>query len=349
MDSRPRLSDELRACLPTPWFRLPELENGGSELWLKDDGRTGTSYGGNKLRKLSPLFASARAAGKRRIVTVGAAGSHHVLATTIYGQREGFDVTALVLPQLATPHVADNLRAGVGLGLQVIPATSGFVAVRIAQSLLNRDDAWIGPGGMGTEGANGFADAVSELELQTGTEGFPGALTLAVGSGSTAAGLLVGLVERELRCTLVGISVNNNPAVRPMVLAQAHALACKRAALRGARVERRKLWAQLSQRFRVDTRFVAGGYGKPSAASHHAIEAARAAGLDLEHTYTAKAFAGALQLVSQGEFPRVGFWNTLTASSLETFLADAPELSQLDPAIRRLLVRDSSAIKSAQV
>ncbi|MEN9579061.1 MAG: hypothetical protein RJA70_2070, partial [Pseudomonadota bacterium] len=83
-----RLTAELQACLPTPWRRLRELECGTTEFWLKDDGYTGISYGGNKLRKLPPLLHAAKSSGKKRIVTVGAAGSHHVLATTLYGRRE---------------------------------------------------------------------------------------------------------------------------------------------------------------------------------------------------------------------------------------------------------------------
>ena len=62
----------------------------GGDLWVKRDDLTHDVYGGNKVRKLEHLLArSARAAGATRIVTVGAAGSHHVLATTYFGTSDG--------------------------------------------------------------------------------------------------------------------------------------------------------------------------------------------------------------------------------------------------------------------
>ncbi|MEN9581603.1 MAG: hypothetical protein RJA70_4612, partial [Pseudomonadota bacterium] len=258
-----------------------------------------------------------------------------------YGRREGFEVAALMFPQLETAHVVDNLRAAVSLGLEIIPMTSARAAFSLATSLLGGDDAWIGPGAMGTQGAEGFADAVGELYTQSGAAGFPEALVVAVGSGSTAAGLLVGLMERRLPCTVVGVGVNHNPAVRPMVLAQAYRLAWKRAAQRGERYSRQRLWAELEHLLSLDMDFVAGGYGRPSAEGRSAIDRAQAVGLVLEHTYTGKAFAAALKLVAAGRYRAVGFWNTLAAASLKSHLAGAPELWELAPATRRLLIRDS--------
>jgi len=71
-------------------------------------------YGGNKVRKLEYLLADARARGATRLVTIGAVGSHHVLATTLYGGREGFRVEAALVPQPRTEHVVEVVRAGWG-------------------------------------------------------------------------------------------------------------------------------------------------------------------------------------------------------------------------------------------
>ncbi|HEX3346454.1 MAG TPA: pyridoxal-phosphate dependent enzyme, partial [Polyangiaceae bacterium] len=62
---------------PTPVQRVERLSAPGSELWIKRDDRTGDVYGGNKVRKLEWLLADARDRGAKRVVTVGAAGSHH--------------------------------------------------------------------------------------------------------------------------------------------------------------------------------------------------------------------------------------------------------------------------------
>ena len=54
-------------------------------LWVKRDDRSSELYGGNKVRKLELLLGAARDAGKSRVVTLGAVGSHQVVATAIYG------------------------------------------------------------------------------------------------------------------------------------------------------------------------------------------------------------------------------------------------------------------------
>jgi D-cysteine desulfhydrase len=82
---------------PTAAHRLDALSRAGAELWIKRDDLTSKLYGGNKVRKLELIFAAAAARGARRLFTAGAAGSHHVLATTIYGRRAGFDVAALLI------------------------------------------------------------------------------------------------------------------------------------------------------------------------------------------------------------------------------------------------------------
>ena len=83
------------------------------QTWVKRDDLTGAAYGGNKVRKLERFFAAAEAEGKRRILTVGAVGSHQVVATAIYGRDLGFAVDAVLVPQPDSAHA----RANVGLAL----------------------------------------------------------------------------------------------------------------------------------------------------------------------------------------------------------------------------------------
>src|SRR5436853_7909412 len=81
-----RLPRRPFALLPTPVHRLEALgrDAGVAELWIKRDDQTGTVYGGNKVRKLEWLLADALARGHRTVLTTGAVGSNHALATTIY-------------------------------------------------------------------------------------------------------------------------------------------------------------------------------------------------------------------------------------------------------------------------
>jgi len=74
----------MLAPLPTPvepMTGLAAMLGGGPKLFVKRDDTLGFAFGGNKVRKLERLLPQARARGKGRILTVGTAGSNHVLAT----------------------------------------------------------------------------------------------------------------------------------------------------------------------------------------------------------------------------------------------------------------------------
>src|SRR5262245_61649799 len=90
----PRLPWLPLGRFPTAVARLDGLLPPSVELWIKRDDESGVAYGGNKVRKLEFLLGEARARGARRLVTLGAIGSHHVLATAIYGKQAGFAVDA---------------------------------------------------------------------------------------------------------------------------------------------------------------------------------------------------------------------------------------------------------------
>ena len=71
--------------LPTPVEPMTRLGEhlGCDNLWVKRDDLTGELYGGNKVRKLEFTLAHARALHRDLIITSGAVGSNHVLATKI--------------------------------------------------------------------------------------------------------------------------------------------------------------------------------------------------------------------------------------------------------------------------
>src|SRR4051794_22299493 len=90
---------------PTPVECLELLSTVKATLWVKRDDLTNPIYGGSKVRKLGPLLDDAKNRGATKIVTLGALGSHHVLATGVFGKRVGLEVEALVLRQPHSAHV----------------------------------------------------------------------------------------------------------------------------------------------------------------------------------------------------------------------------------------------------
>jgi 1-aminocyclopropane-1-carboxylate deaminase/D-cysteine desulfhydrase-like pyridoxal-dependent ACC family enzyme len=317
---------------PTPVVRVDSLSTSESDFWVKRDDLTHSVYGGNKVRKLERLIADARARGATRVVTLGAAGSHHVLATTYFGKRAGLDVEAVLVPQPSTPHVLDVLRADVGLGLRAFPASS-WSAATIAFALRVASGAWpVTVGGSNVSGSMGYVDGARELAAQVrrGDLPEPDVCVVALGSGGTAAGLAAGFAATGLKTRVVGVCVSSPEwVVRLVALFLARACA-RRAGVEGA-------FAAVRARLSFDGRFLGAGYGHPTDAGNEATAWARdCANLTLDPTYTAKAFASALWQVRARQARHVLYWHTLSSAPMAPLLAGAPEVRDLDPALASL-------------
>jgi 1-aminocyclopropane-1-carboxylate deaminase/D-cysteine desulfhydrase-like pyridoxal-dependent ACC family enzyme len=314
--------------LPTPFEPLPLLVDEGMDaLWIKNDGPTGSIYGGNKLRKLSWALAADRIGARQRVVTFGAAGSHHVLATTLHARAQGLDVIALLAPQRHTPHAARIFRCTLGQGANVVPLNALSAAKVFAQ---NRDALWLGPGALGPTGSWGYALAAHELKSQVTALSLqePAHIVLAVGTGGTAAGLLVGLEQCQMNTRVIGVLSAPNRWARALILAQAAQLA----RLRGVRCS----LAALSARLELDASQAATGYGVPSSEGERAARLARDAGLVVDPTYTAKALAVALEVRRQRRSFTV-YWHTLSSRDLQPLLSSAPEWKDIPARLRALL------------
>ena len=255
---------------------------------MKRDDLTNPVYGGNKVRKLEHLLAQAKERGARRLVTVGAAGSHHVLATTYFGQRAGFEVEAVLVPQPRTAHVVDVMRADLALGLRTFPVSSWSrvpwaVLVRVAHGA-----RFIPVGGSSVVGAMGYVDAAKELEEQVraGLLPPPDVCVVALGSGGTAGGLAAGFEAADPPDT-------RRRRVRERTLRGCSVFAAGHL----ARACARRIGAA-RPRLAMDTRFLGAGYGHATPEGDMATALAREhAGLTLDPTYTAKTFASALWFV----------------------------------------------------
>jgi 1-aminocyclopropane-1-carboxylate deaminase/D-cysteine desulfhydrase-like pyridoxal-dependent ACC family enzyme len=295
---------------------------------VKRDDLTHPVYGGNKVRKLEYLLEDARARGARRLVTVGAVGSHHVLATTYFGTKAGFEVEAVLVPQPRTDHVVEVLRADLGLGLRAFPVGS-WAAVPWALLARVASGARLIPlGGSSAVGTAGYVDAGLELaeQVRRGALPEPDVCVVALGSGGTAAGLAVGFAAAGLRTRVVGICVSAPPwALRAS--ARHLARTCgRRAGIAGVRLE-------------TDARFLGAGYGSPTPEGEEATALARIhGGLELDPTYTAKAFAGALWFVRARRAATVLYWHTLSSAPMAPLLAAAPDEGHIPSALIALAV-----------
>lgn len=327
-------------AFPTPVERVHDLLPPSVELWVKRDDQSGTSYGGNKVRKLEFLLGDARARGARRLVTLGAIGSHHVLATAIYGRAAGFAVEAVVFPQPLTDHVREQMLADVAAGATLWP-TRGYLGVPWATWRHRRgsDAAWIPAGGSSPVGSLGYVSAGLELleQIARGELPCPDRIYVALGSCGTAAGLLVGLAGAptlpRFDGTLVAVRVVNRIVSNARVTCR---LARETAALLAARGE--NWFNQLpTVELDVDHRWFGGGYGVATPESERAVTRAAAVGLRLEPTYTGKAMAALLADAESGALDgkRVLYLHSYNRVDLAPLVAAGPGRDALPPRLRR--------------
>lgn len=276
---------------------------------LVDDRGCEPLVGGNKARKLlGGLFTEARARGARRLLTVGARGSHHVLATAVLGARAGFEVHAVLWPQPPTDHSEHVFDAGRRAGLVAHHVQSAREVPALLSELawlVRRDTFFIPLGGSTPSSLRAHAEAASKLAVGSPELRALDAVVLPVGSGGTAAGVALGLAEAfgdggpRVHGVLVSAPYLATPALTFDKLS--------RAAMHG--FVSRRLAACAWRKLRFDNRFVPPGYGHASARVVEAIGQARDLGLELEPTYTGKAFASCLELERAGD--RTAFWLTL--------------------------------------
>jgi 1-aminocyclopropane-1-carboxylate deaminase/D-cysteine desulfhydrase-like pyridoxal-dependent ACC family enzyme len=343
---------DLALGAPSPVWRFSAADLPGGQLWVKDDGKLHPMYGGNKVRKLGRLLERARRGGARRILTGGAAGSHHVLATTLFARLQGLSTAAALGPQPWSEHAEQTLACAVGYGLEPFPVPSSAEVMLGALEQRGKDDFFVPVGGWGVDGSLGWVEAARELltQVRSGALPRPDVIVAALGCGGTVAGLLAGLAAEQPPVQLIGASVFTRS--RWMALAQVLPLAHRLTSVTGQQVESRHLLARLQ----VDTTELGPGYGTATPASAAAAGIGARAGLELDPTYTSKAFSLALRLLRCPELPggpaprpaptthRSGplcvlYWHTLSSVPLESLLCTAPRSTTLDASLLRLFRR----------
>jgi D-cysteine desulfhydrase len=300
---------------PTP------VERHEAGLWVKRDDRTSDLYGGNKVRKLELLLGAAREAGKTRILTLGAVGSHQVVATAVYAEREGFEADAVLVAQPTSPHAELNLRVALAHGLRATACPAWSLAPAYVASRWGRDAYFVPLGGSNALGSLGFVEAAHELaaQVRAGELPEPDVVVVAMGSGGTAAGLAVGFEQAGLKTRVLGVAV---APPTPVLRHLARRLAQKTAAAAGSSIA---IGVRAAKRIDVDGGFIGRGYGHPTEEGSAAMETARRGGLILDATYTAKAFACALARAKCGG-EEVLYWHTLSTASLHALLPEGEAL-----------------------
>ena len=340
------MDDSTPVVQRTPVQFLPRVSSAlDAEVWIKRDDLTHPDFGGNKIRKLVPLLRIARAAGAEELLTLGAAGSHHVLATAVHGRNMGFSVTAALVPHPRSPAALGNLIAAVRLGTRLIPggsepeAAARILALRYRLARRGRRAYIIPPGGTSGVGTEGYFQAGRELgeQIRAGEmPSWPDGIFCALGSGGTSAGLLAALRHYGAPSRLFAVRIYPSRLIGALYLNWLARRAVVANSQRtpenippGEKMPPDKILYIVNDE-------LGGGYGFPTPAGEKARELFALDGIVLDPTYTAKAAAGLIRHARrEGRGKRLLFWHTLSGTT--PFAGETNRPASIDESLSRLL------------
>lgn len=292
------------AVYPTPLRPADRLSKfqAGPKLWFKRDDLIGFALGGNKIRGLEVMLADALQVEADMLITGAGVQSNHVRATAFVAAFAGLDCIAVYWGK-PPPNIDGNYRVTTMLDTQVHftqddDRASVDAAIETLAEKMHRCGKRPYPiprGGACMMGVLGHVLAVCEVYRQCLEFAMnPNAIVLAVGSGGTYAGWLLGTKLLNLNWRIIGYSVSRDPAEAGAQIAR---LANQAAAWLGCEFGFSAVDAP------VRGGFIGSGYGIPSPEGAAAIKlAARSEGLLLDPVYTGKAMAGFLNGLATGLF-----------------------------------------------
>ncbi|MEQ1821784.1 MAG: pyridoxal-phosphate dependent enzyme [Fimbriimonadaceae bacterium] len=301
--------------LPTPCHRLDRASEAlGIDLWIKRDDLTGFAFGGNKGRKLEYLLGEAQSMNAQVVVTCGAAQSNFIRQLGAGCATLGMRCAAAIMnlpyaaihgqpiesgePIARTGNVVLDDILGVELHAfedddwEVLYAHADAIADRLEAEGLRVYRIPIG----GSSGVGAFAFALAAEEVG---EDFDWVLT-PCSSGSTHAGLAYGFAGTKTR--VVGLACDPEPEIMEDLVR----LLLELDEVTGTN----KNLSEADLDFRLD--WAGSAYGVPSTESTAALTwLARTEGIFLDPVYTAKAFAGVIELARAKQIGgKVLFWHT---------------------------------------
>jgi len=343
--AHPKLRDVVARCpfigaaSPIEPLSMEGLPEG--RVYVKRDEYSCALYGGNKPRKLEFIIGSALARRSGRLVTSGGLGTHHGLATTILGHSVGLETSLILVPQPVTPSVRQSLALDAAWGAELIYAPGVVSAVAQSARVLVRSQLrgerphLVMTGGTSAVGNLGFVSAAFELaeQVRQGSMPMPVEIYVAVGTGGTLVGLVLGLALAGLQTRVVGVLASDilSPSPRRLLSVCQATLSLLRKLDPGIQ----DLYFDTSD-FCIDASELGEGYGTSTETGRAALALAAEHGLELETTYTAKCMAALLARAKRGVLPSgpVLFWNTYSAVDLAALAPRRPTLESLPKRLR---------------
>lgn len=312
-DRFPGLRDipRVELCsLPSPVQSLAHIL---PNLWIKRDDMNAPVCGGNKVRALEFLLGGLHSGDS--VITVGGTGSTHILATALHAARIGVSTYALRWRHEMNP-VASQVSSRIEalIDRPTVHLTPVLPIARARLRAMRRKARYIPVGGSVPLGVLGHMNAALELvqQIEKGAMPQPSRVILPMGTGGTAAGLLLGFAAAGAEIEVVGVRTG------PRMFANKRAVLtlAKRTAGMIGTVCGEKPPAFDPGRLRVIHTAYGGAYGRPvEGAARAALDLHEAIGIRLDDTYTAKAWIGTMKERDRSPGALL-YWFTFDASCL---------------------------------
>lgn len=292
------------ARTPTPIQKLSRLSDylKGPTIYIKRDDLTGVGLSGNKVRKLEYSIADAKHQQCDTLITTGGIGSNHCRATAVAARQLGLS-PYLVLRGSPVEFPDGNLLLDSVLNSEFKFITPEQYEHRdeIMQEIANDLQkegrrAYVIPEGASNEiGAWGYFTAAGEIHDQLLNQDLPeiDAIILAVGSGGTHAGLLLGLQYYQLDIPVYGINVCDDESYFLKRITE----------IMQAFNERYSYPLALPEEINIIDGYVGEGYGLSRPEEIEVIRlVAKLEGIFLDSVYTGKTMFGLFDQIKKGRF-----------------------------------------------
>lgn len=291
------------AHLPTPIEPLKRLsQDYGLTIYAKRDDYTGSEISGNKVRKLEFAVAEALRQGADMLITCGGLQSNHARATAVAAVKYGLK-SCLILRGTPEEKPDGNYLLDLLLGARIKFVTPQQYAEEIKEIFqetkaeLEKEGykPYIIPEGASNGiGTFGYAAAMEEIIRQEEELGFTfNKIVVAVGSGGTYGGLLLGAKLLGQNREIYGVNVCNDAGYFT-----------KR--IEGTLAEAQEYLSEKVEIARDEIRIIDGyvgpGYGLNVPEHLEVIKkVAQREGLILDPVYTGKAMTGLLTEIEKGK------------------------------------------------
>lgn len=286
----------------SPLEFLPRLSDylNGPKIYIKRDDVIGRSSGGNKFRKYERIIGNAISNNCDTLIIAGHYQSN--AARGLVGAACQLGLQSVVVCKDLIPNQNTTfLKNGNALLMNIMGAKivqinkedDYTLAMNIVARQIKKAGGrpYIIPfGGSNVLGSLGYADCVDEMyeQSQTLSINFPDYIFTAMGSGGTQAGLISGILRKNIPSKVVGISVLHKKEEAEKIVRD----------LTIQTLTELKINITPDKFINIDDTFIGEGYGITTPESIETIQLlARLEGIFLCPVYTAKAMTGLLTYI----------------------------------------------------